>query len=178
MRVLLVKPTVHPPTIAGSDVAELEPLELEYLATALRDHDVQLFDERFDGDLTAALQRFQPNVVAVTAYSVHYDGALAMLRTAKGLDARVFTVVGGHHATVLPADFERSEVDAIVCGEGAVRDSAQPAGLGIDEPEVAHRCQLELARVADLDGQDAVAGAQAAQDALRVALADSKLTQH
>ena len=119
MRVLLVKPTVHPPTIAGSDVAELEPLELEYLATALRDHDVQLFDERFDGDLTAALQRFQPNVVAVTAYSVHYDGALAMLRTAKGLDARVFTVVGGHHATVLPADFQRSEVDAIVCGEGA-----------------------------------------------------------
>ncbi len=119
MRVLLVKPAVQPPTITGGDVAELEPLELEYLAAALRDHDVRLVDQRFDGDLEGVLRSFQPDVVAVTAYSVHYDGALAVLRAAKRLDERIFTVVGGHHATVLPADFHRPDVDAIVCGEGA-----------------------------------------------------------
>ena len=45
------------------------------------------------------------------------------------------------------------------------------AGLRVDEPEVAHRGQLELARVADLDRHDAVAPAQRAQRALPVALA-------
>lgn len=119
MRVLLVKPAVQPPTIAGGDVAELEPLELEYLAAVLRDHDVRLVDQRFDPDLEDVLRSFQPDVVAVTAYSVHYDGALAAVRAAKRLDARTFTVVGGHHATVLPADFRQRDVDAIVCGEGA-----------------------------------------------------------
>ncbi len=45
------------------------------------------------------------------------------------------------------------------------------AGLGIDHPDVADRRQLQLARVADLDGHDAVAGAQAAQRRLPVARA-------
>jgi radical SAM superfamily enzyme YgiQ (UPF0313 family) len=119
MRVLLVKPPLGYPTIAGGDIAELEPLELEYLAAALMDHDVELVDLRFDTAVEPQLQRFQPDVVAVTAYSVHMYNALDILRATKAYNDRIFTVVGGHHATLLPGDFKRPEVDAIVCGEGA-----------------------------------------------------------
>lgn len=119
MRVLLVKPAVGPPSITGSDAVELEPLELECLAATLTEHDVGLVDQRYDGDPDEVLRRWQPDVVAVTAYSVQYDGALAVLRAARRLDERIVTIVGGHHASVMPADFQRPEVDVIVCGEGA-----------------------------------------------------------
>ena len=45
------------------------------------------------------------------------------------------------------------------------------AGLRVDEPQVAHRRQRLLARVAHLDGEHAVAGAERAQRAFPVALA-------
>lgn len=119
MKVLLVKPALGPPTIAAGEVTELEPLELEYLAAALRDHDVELVDLRYDRSIEPALHRFQPDVVGVTALSVQVENALAILRAARRLDERIVTVVGGHHATLLPHDFQRPEVDVIVCGEGA-----------------------------------------------------------
>ena len=50
-----------------------------------------------------------------------------------------------------------------------VFDVHLPARLGVDEPEVADRWQLELARVADLDREHAVAPAQRAQRLLPVA---------
>jgi radical SAM superfamily enzyme YgiQ (UPF0313 family) len=118
MKVLLVKPALDRPTIAGGEITELEPLELEYLAAALKDHDVELVDLRYDRDVASAVRRFQPDVVGVTALSVHYYQALAILRTVKQIDERIYTVVGGHHATLLPGDFQRADVDAIVCGEG------------------------------------------------------------
>lgn len=118
MRVLLVKPDLGYPTVAGNDIADLEPLELEYLAAALKDHDVELVDLRFDTAVEPRLRDFRPDVVAVTAYSVHVYNALDILRAAKAYDDRIFTVIGGHHATLLPGDLKRPEVDAIVCGEG------------------------------------------------------------
>ncbi|MDH5196099.1 MAG: B12-binding domain-containing radical SAM protein [Gemmatimonadota bacterium] len=119
MKILLVKPPLSAPTIAAGEVTELEPLELEYLAAALRDHDVAIVDLRYDRDVETALHRFQPDVVGVTALSVQVDSALAVLRAARRADPGIVTVVGGHHATLLPGDFQRAEVDVIVCGEGA-----------------------------------------------------------
>jgi len=118
MKILLVKPYQSKKTIAGSDFVELEPLELEYLAAGLTDHDVRLIDMRFDRDLETVLLEFRPDVVACTAYSVHVYNTLEIMRTAKRLVPEAFTVVGGHHATVAPADFAQSEIDAVVIGEG------------------------------------------------------------
>jgi radical SAM superfamily enzyme YgiQ (UPF0313 family) len=118
MRVLLVKPRLSPATLTGGDYLEFEPLELEYLAAGLRGHDVELFDMRFEADLEARMARFQPQVVACTAYSVHVNNVRRILRDAKRIDGAVFTVVGGHHATLMPQDFQRPEIDAIVVGEG------------------------------------------------------------
>lgn len=117
MKVLLVKPPLEPPTIAGGEVTELEPLELEYLAATLRDHDVELVDLRYDRSIEPMLRAFQPDVVGVTALSVQVASALALLRTVRRTDDRIVTVVGGHHATLLPGDFQRPEVDIVVCGE-------------------------------------------------------------
>jgi len=118
MKILLVKPSLGPPTIAGRDFAELEPLELEYLAAGLHDHDCELVDLRFDRDLETRIRDFAPDVVAATGYSVHLHNALACLRSAKQIDPGIVTVMGGHHATLLPGDLQHPGVDIIVCGEG------------------------------------------------------------
>ncbi len=118
MRVLLVKPPLGPTTLTGGDYLEFEPLELEYLAAALRGHDVALLDMRFDRDLERRMAAFRPDVVGCTAYSVHVKVVRRILREAKRIDDRVFTVVGGHHATLMPQDFQHPEVDALVLGEG------------------------------------------------------------
>lgn len=117
MRILLVKPDVGPFTLSGGDYVELEPLELEYLAGGLRGHDVRLLDLRYDGSLEAEIERFGPDLVACTAYSVHVYKALSIFSAAKRLKPDVYTVVGGHHATLLPGDFHRAQVDAVVIGE-------------------------------------------------------------
>jgi len=118
MKVLLVKPNLGHATLAGNDFVELEPLELEYLAAGIPHHDVRLIDMRYDNDLDDTLTRFRPDIVAATAYSVHFKNVLGIMRTARRLDPNVFTVIGGHHATLLPNDFDREEIDAVVIGEG------------------------------------------------------------
>ncbi|UCC73920.1 MAG: cobalamin-dependent protein [Gemmatimonadota bacterium] len=118
MRILLAKPHLSRATISGADYVELEPLELEYLAAGLPYHDVELIDMRYDKDLAGKIRAFQPHVVATTAYTVHVYIALDIMRTAKRISQDIFTVVGGHHATLMPQDFRSEDVDAIVVGEG------------------------------------------------------------
>ena len=57
-------------------------------------------------------------------------------------------------------------------------DVQLPPGLRVGQPQVADRRQLHLARVADLDGQDAVARAQRAQRRLPVLLAAEVRDDH
>ncbi|MGA9363272.1 MAG: radical SAM protein [Bacteroidota bacterium] len=118
MRILLVKPHLSRATHAGKDFVELEPLELEYLAAALSNHDVELLDMRFERNLEKKIEEFQPHIVGTTAYSVHFYNALKVMQTAKRIDKDIFTVVGGHHATLMSQDFNHKEIDAIVIGEG------------------------------------------------------------
>ena len=69
--------------------------------------------------LTArALDGFSPDVVGITAYTVHVKTVRRMFETIKGLDPRVLTIVGGHHATVRPNDFLSDAIDVVVSGEG------------------------------------------------------------
>jgi radical SAM superfamily enzyme YgiQ (UPF0313 family) len=118
MKILLVKPHLSRATHAGNDFVELEPLELEYLAAALPNHDVELLDMRFEKNLEKKIEEFQPDIVGTTACSVQFYNALRVMQTAKRIDPQIFTVVGGHHATLMSQDFNRKEVDAVVIGEG------------------------------------------------------------
>jgi len=95
-----------------------EPLGLEALAAALPDHDVRIADLRCGDDLATELQQFAPQVVGVTALTPEVYAAADVLREVKAVCPEAFTIVGGHHASLLPADFYLPVVDAIVVGEG------------------------------------------------------------
>jgi radical SAM superfamily enzyme YgiQ (UPF0313 family) len=113
MKILLVKPPLNRNLLAPNHD---EPLELEYLAAAAAGHDVQILDMRLDGNLDRTLSRFRPDLVGITAYTCDYNAALSVLQEVKKFDGSIKTAIGGHHATVLPADFALPFVDVIFLG--------------------------------------------------------------
>lgn len=120
MKILLVQPEWKAAGIGFRLAAMPEPLALEQLAGWLPDWDVEILDLRVEDDLPGTLERFQPDIVGVTALTTEVYSARAVLERVKAFDPTVVTVVGGHHASLLPADFYYPYVDAIVLGEGEV----------------------------------------------------------
>jgi radical SAM superfamily enzyme YgiQ (UPF0313 family) len=119
MRVLLIEPAKSPVTIGGEDVFLFEPLALEYVAAGVADHhDVRILDMRIENSLEETLAEFVPDVVGVTAYTVHVKPVRRLCRRVKEWNPEVLTVVGGHHATVATDDFFSPDIDLVVRGEG------------------------------------------------------------
>jgi len=120
MRVLLVNPPCGPRTIGMRYISRIEPLGLEYIGAAVSgQHDVRLVDMCVrPADLLRTLKRFTPDVVGVTTESVRMGPALDVLRTVRKIAPECLTVVGGHHPSLYPADFDDAAVDLVVLGEG------------------------------------------------------------
>lgn len=118
MRILLVQPDHRPGPIGFRLAAMSEPLALELLAAMVPGHEVRILDLRVDSDLDGTLADFQPELVAVTALTTEVYAAQEVLARVKQFSPEVLTVVGGHHATLLPHDFQLPYVDAIGLGEG------------------------------------------------------------
>lgn len=116
MRILLVQPDLVE-TIGFRVVALLEPLHLEMVAAMVPEHDVRILDMRLDNNLDSVLRKFWPEIVAVTALTPEVYAAQNILRQVKSFSSEIFTVAGGHHATLLPQDFFLPQVDAIAIGE-------------------------------------------------------------
>lgn len=113
MNILLIKPPLNPNLLA---LNHDEPLELEYLAAAAVGHNVEILDMRFDRNLDRALARSRPDLVGVTAFTCDFNAAQAIFKEVRKFDRNIKTAVGGHHATVLPADFAGPLVDVIFLG--------------------------------------------------------------
>src|SRR5690606_21921845 len=94
-----------------------EPLHLEMVAAQAEGHELSLLDMRFDADVEAAVGRFGPDMVAVTALTVEVYAACDIARRVKACCPEAFVVVGGHHASLLPEDFFIPQVDAVALGE-------------------------------------------------------------
>ncbi len=119
MKVLLIQPPKAPMVIGGEDMHIYEPLDLEYIAAGVGDrHSVKVLDMRFDKDIEGCLKEFAPQVVGLTAYTTHVNTVRALCRRIKAALPDALTVVGGHHATAFPQDFEVEAVDVVVAGEG------------------------------------------------------------
>ncbi|MCJ7820302.1 MAG: B12-binding domain-containing radical SAM protein, partial [Bacteroidales bacterium] len=119
MKILLLQPAKAPVTIGCEDIFLYEPLALEYLASALvNDHDVKIIDLRLDKNLKEIFNEFNPDVVGITAYTVHVNTVKGLFKEIKSWKPDIFTVVGGHHATVSYTDFIEPYIDLIVMGEG------------------------------------------------------------
>jgi len=119
VRVLLVQPPPPPDYIGFRRAAVPEPLALESVgAVACPHHDVRLLDMRLEDTFLETLETFQPDVVAVTCLTTEVYNARDLLKRAKTVLPEVLTVVGGHHASLVPNDFQKPYVDAIAIGEG------------------------------------------------------------
>lgn len=144
MRVTLVQPP-QGSRFGFTHVLRVEPLGLECVGAALRQHDhaVELLDLRLDDRkrLGAHLHAWRPGAVGISCGFT--SDVYTTLETARFVrevipDASVF--VGGHHASLIPGDFlfSGSPVDAIVIGEGeptapeladALEDHADPGSV-------------------------------------------------
>ena len=118
MRVLLVNPASGKLTMGLKHVSKVEPLGLEVIGAAVAQHDVEILDMELDPDLTGTLRRFRPNIVGASAQVVQTYSAHRVLERAKAFDPSILTLLGGHHATLRPQDFNAPYIDAIVLGEG------------------------------------------------------------
>lgn len=147
MDVLLIQPPSCEPLI--DQVYTFEPLALEYLGAALHldGHRPTILDARLEPDIETAFRRLRPSLVGLTGFTSHLNIIKNIAARLKALDPQVTVVVGGHHATVCPADFNGPEIDLVAIGEGCftLREIAQEraggrewtkiAGLGICAPE-------------------------------------------
>jgi len=118
MRILLIQPDYQLADFGFRLAAMPEPLHLEVLAACLPDEDVRILDMRIDANLLRALDEFQPQVVGITALTTEVYTARDVLMAVKSYSTEIFTVVGGHHCTLMPEDFQIPQVDAIAQGEG------------------------------------------------------------
>ena len=135
MKILLVEPPKAPSTIGGEDVFLFEPLALEYLAAGVsKEHEVRILDLRLDKDLQRIYTDFHPDIVGITAYTSHVNVIRRLFAQIKGWDSRVLTVVGGHHATVMPEDFLSPFIDLIAIGEGVFAFKEIVTRVGKGEP--------------------------------------------
>ena len=119
-RVLLINP-YYPITETPSP-----PLGLAYLAGALEEAgvSVQILDlvvtPKTPTTLAAAMNRFQPDMVGVTAVTMNVETAFTLIREVREIAPDVLTVMGGPHVT-FSTDATLAavpELDLIVRGEG------------------------------------------------------------
>ena len=113
---------IQPPS--GSEYMDTlfmhEPLALEYLGAGLRqdNHEVVIFDARLERDYQAVLRSYKPQVVGLTGFMNQLSIVKEMASNIKTINPDIFTIVGGHHATVKPEDFNVQDIDLVVRGEG------------------------------------------------------------
>ncbi len=118
MRILLVNPPSGDLTVGLKYLAKVEPLGLEIIGAAVPDHDVELLDMELDTDIQEALRRFQPDIVGASAQIVQTYTVQRVFKAAKAFNPAILTVVGGHHVTLCPHEFDSPLIDVVVIGEG------------------------------------------------------------
>ncbi len=135
MRILLVKPRAQLATIRGLErFTLLEPLELGYLAASVPNgHEVRVLDlRRARTPLRAfrrTLARYRPDLVGLSGYSHEASIVKRLAATVRAELPGARVVVGGHHATVAPEDYDVPAIDAVVRGEGCGPFAAIVAAL-------------------------------------------------
>lgn len=141
-RVLLVTPPYHSGVVEAAGV--WMPLHYAYLAGHARKAgaEVQLYDAMslFHGhaEIAKEIERFEPDIVGVTAITAMEPDAREICRTAKRLRPQALTVMGNVHPTFCWKELlaEEPAIDAVVRGEGeetlAKLVQAVSAGSGMD----------------------------------------------
>lgn len=124
MKVLLIQPRCN--AEISEEAFMHEPLALEYLGAGLKldGHEVAIIDARIEHDIEGLFKRYNPQLVGITAYTNQVRIVQDIAFQLKAINPNIFIVLGGHHATVMPGDFNETCIDLVVIGEGvdAIRD--------------------------------------------------------
>jgi radical SAM superfamily enzyme YgiQ (UPF0313 family) len=121
MKILLAMPEQNPKSIDVNNVVFIEPLALEYIGAGVKDeHEVKLVDLRIGEEprIQEVMRSFKPDIVGTGGCTLDAVSVLKLCREAKEASSNVLTVVGGHHASIMPDYFFVPEVDVVVAGEG------------------------------------------------------------
>lgn len=113
MKILLIKPPLSRNLLT---MYKAEPLELEYLASAVMEHEVEILDMRIDNNLAKKLEQHKPDFVGITAHTCEVNVATDVLKEVKKFNSNITTAVGGSHATFAPFDLSFPFVDVLFLG--------------------------------------------------------------
>lgn len=100
-----------------------------YMASYLKAHgykDSSVFDAHVLGmdwkDVAAFLKEFKPDIVGTSSVAADIYRRILLMKMAKEIDPSVLTVIGGHHASLVPEEVLRASasIDYAVIGEGEV----------------------------------------------------------
>ena len=121
MKILLVRPNTPKQSINLQSFMICEPLELEYVASALQVNgvEVDLVDMLLEKKpLTYFLKQKEYDMVCFTAYITTVGMVKSYAKIVKGYNSNILTAVGGVHAEVVPTDFNDDNIDFILWANG------------------------------------------------------------
>lgn len=118
MKVLLVRPPVPKHTIGLKHIMICEPLELEYVAGNLNDHECMIFDHLVEKSFEKRFREFDPDIVVSSCYKAGTNEVIKIFRKTKTWKPSCITIAGGVHATLVPEDFTDPATDLIGIGDG------------------------------------------------------------
>lgn len=121
MKVLLIRPPVPKFTIGLKHIMICEPLELEYVAAGLKDHEVKIVDLILEKNLHKIFKYFDPDVIGTSSYITGVNEVIKICRMVKTWKPNCLTVVGGVQASLVPESFADPSVDIIVLGDGTTK---------------------------------------------------------
>lgn len=121
MRVLLLRPKSPNERFGLGPFFRVEPLGLEYIASALRSHghEVVIADLRFGPSLESMLRTHRPRLVGIASlHTLDMPSALATARVVRRLAPQAVILLGGHAAVAFPSPLFDASVDAIALDDG------------------------------------------------------------
>jgi len=121
MNVLLIRPDPGNERFGLGPFFRVEPLGLEYVASALRarGHEPSIVDLRFRGSVASWIRRTRPRVVGISAmHALEFDKVLQTAREVRRASPEAFILVGGHAAAAYSGPLEKDPIDAICVDDG------------------------------------------------------------
>jgi radical SAM superfamily enzyme YgiQ (UPF0313 family) len=121
MNVLLLRPDPGNERFGLGPFFRVEPLGLEYVASALaaRGHEPAIVDLRFRGTLRSAIRGTRPRIVGISAmHALEFDKVVETAREIRRISPDAFILVGGHAAAAYPMPLEDDAIDAICVDDG------------------------------------------------------------
>ena len=121
MNVLLIRPDPGNERFGLGPFFRVEPLGLEYVASALRarGHTPTIIDLRFGHSVRAWARRTRPNLVGISCmHALEYDRVIETARQIRRVVPDAFILVGGHAAAAFPGPLEAPEIDAVCVDDG------------------------------------------------------------